>query len=366
MEQRASKIKQMQDEFTKMKQCATELQMYVGLREIEKATSQTAKYIDDLEREDHFNERNLEVNISSGLKSILQDIKSFGDININNCPSTLCVKAERKGQAQHLVKNIPGIEKIKPLLLRTLTIPNNMQSLNITACLALPNGKFMILDLNKFQLLMFSNNGIFIRKVMSFSTGPVDACFVRNDIVAVAFGIKNQTAVVDVERNKIIQTIKLPHISSAVASDGQILAISAINDSTIVNLNDMSHTILQGVGANYSAVFKGNIYGIIQSENNICCYKKTGEPLWTFQHDIDILGGLALDKNGFVYIVSRGDNGIVVVSPDGKTCKTILLEDDGINFPDVIDINKETEMMIVSGQVDDGSRSYYSAFVYKI
>lgn len=40
----------------------------------------------------------------------------------------------------------------------------------------------------------------------------------------------------------------------------------------------------------------------------------------------------------------------MVVSPDGKNCKTILSEDNGIKSPKGIDINIETGTMIVSNQ----------------
>ncbi|VDI61713.1 Hypothetical predicted protein [Mytilus galloprovincialis] len=119
----AEQIIQLQSEFSKMTQYATELQMYFGLREIEKTTSQAAKCIDTLKSGDNLEETNLEVTISSVLQSILQDVKSYGDININTRQSTLCIKAGRKDQAQNLVPAIPRIEEIKPSMMRTLTIP---------------------------------------------------------------------------------------------------------------------------------------------------------------------------------------------------------------------------------------------------
>ncbi|CAG2231258.1 unnamed protein product [Mytilus edulis] len=188
MEQQTSKIDQMQSQFTKMTQYASELQMYIGLREIEKTTAQEAKYIEDLESGGHFIEKNLKLKISTALQTILQDVKSFGDIDINTTTSTLKIKAGRKDQAQHLVPNVPGIEQIKPSLLTKLTIPKNMKYLRITACLILPDGKCIILDQKNKQLLLFSNDGIFIRKVVTFTEHPWDACFVRNNTVAVTLG----------------------------------------------------------------------------------------------------------------------------------------------------------------------------------
>ncbi|CAG2225727.1 unnamed protein product [Mytilus edulis] len=349
MEQRASQIGQMQNDFIQMTQYATELQMYVGLNEIETFTSESAKYIETLESGNLFDDKNIEVNISSHLQSILRDVESFGDINISSTFSTFRVKTGRKDQAQHLVSNTHGVEQIRPSMLRQLTIPEDMKYLNILACLVLFDGQIIILEKNKKQLLLFRNDGILIGEVVTFSQYPCDVCLVRNNTVAVTLEIGNETALVDVEKDEILKLIRISHSCKEVASDGQIMVVCNEKTSTVVNLNDMSQTILGVVVGRHISLLKGNIYGIIYNENRVSCYTKTGEPLWTFQHpDIDFPHGLTLDKNGFVYIVSYGNNSIVVVSPDGKTCKTILSRDDGIKYPWAIDINRETGMMIVS------------------
>ncbi|CAC5391111.1 unnamed protein product [Mytilus coruscus] len=180
-----------------------------------------AKYLEDLESGDHFIEKNLEVNISSARQSILQDVKSFRDININTTSSTLQIKAGRIDQAQHLVPKAPGIEqikagrkdqvqhlvpkyprieKMKPSLLTRLKIPKDNKS--------------------------FNNDGIFIRNVVTFKDYTCDACFVRNNTVAVALGLENKTAMVDIEKNKIIHTINFSHNCYGVASDGKTFIIS--------------------------------------------------------------------------------------------------------------------------------------------
>ncbi|CAG2219797.1 unnamed protein product [Mytilus edulis] len=256
--QRANEISQLQSDFSKMTQYATELQMYICMREIEKTTSKAAKYIDDL--------------------------KSGGNLE------------EKKHR--------------------------------------------------------------------TFDGYSSDTCFVRNNTVAFTIVSEKQIALVDLEKNEIIKTVGLSHTCCSVASDGQMLVISSKEKSTLVNLSDESHTILK-VSANCVALFKGNIYGTLIVENKVCCYKSTGVLLWTFMHqDIDKIGGLALDKNGFVYIAG-GNNSIVVVSPDGKNCKTILSKADGIKDPFAIDINREIGMMIVSRKISDDSE-HDTAYVYKI
>lgn len=48
-ETRAKRIDLLQDDFSTMTKHATELQTYIGLREIEKTTSQEERYLDELE-----------------------------------------------------------------------------------------------------------------------------------------------------------------------------------------------------------------------------------------------------------------------------------------------------------------------------
>ncbi|XP_063427511.1 E3 ubiquitin-protein ligase TRIM33-like isoform X2 [Mytilus trossulus] len=100
--QRGHEIIQLQSEFSKMTQYATDLQTYVGLGEIEKTTSQAAEYIEDLKSGGQFDEINLDVTISSEIQSIIKDVQSFGDINVNTSPCPLQVKTGRKNQAQYL------------------------------------------------------------------------------------------------------------------------------------------------------------------------------------------------------------------------------------------------------------------------
>ncbi|VDI35518.1 Hypothetical predicted protein [Mytilus galloprovincialis] len=139
LEQRANQISQMQGEFTKMTRLATELQMYVGLRETEKTTAQAEKYIEALKNEKSFNEKNLKVTISPSLQSILQDLKSFGYIHINTSKSTLQIKAGRKDQAQSLVQPCPGFEEIKPSITerraRKMDKPEFWQDIKTSAAL---------------------------------------------------------------------------------------------------------------------------------------------------------------------------------------------------------------------------------------
>lgn len=341
--------------------------MYVGVREIEKTSSEAAKYIEDLMSGDHLKDKNLEIKISSALQSILKDVESFGNIIIASSPTTVQIKAGRKDQAQNFLHTVPLIYQIKPSLLKKVTMPKEIDNAEIFVGRILFDGSFLFLDSKSYRLLLFSKMGIYTRIVMTFKDAPYDLCIVKNHTVAISFNESSKLELVDIENNKINKTIEFYQTCYAVASDGQSLIVcdDTFNGKcTILNLNDMSQTDLKGVRGSCLSLFKDNIYSNYPSEHKISCYKRTGEPLWTFVNkDVISPYGFALDRNGFVYVASSKTNKIVVVSPDGKTSKTILTEADDIFFPIGIDINRDTGMMIVSCKLSD---SRPNILVFKI
>ena len=44
--------------------------------------------------------------------------------------------------------------------------------------------------------------------------------------------------------------------------------------------------------------------------------------------------------SGFLHVASRGNDSVVVISPDGKRCRTVLGKSDGINNPNAIHFDK--------------------------
>lgn len=367
VEQHSKQIVHLQEDFLKMSIYATSWQTYIGLKEIKKASSQESKYIEDLESQGNFDKHNLHVNISSALQSVLTDVKSFGDISITNQPYSSNVKVIIGDEVQHSVPKISCIEQIKPTFLNTLKFPGRQKYL-MMKLLVLDDGKFLALENHQKSLMLFGTDGYFWRNVVKFSKDdfPFNFCNISNNIVAVSLYYKHQVILVDIEKNKTIETIDMPGACCDISCNGQTLAISLSDDAKIIllNLQDKSSKIIEAVQLTHLVLFKENIYCTACATHEVFCYKDTGEHVWTVKNsDIDIPVGIAVDMNGFVYIASVGNNSIVQLSPDGKSQKTILNEKDGIKYPNAFDINRKAGLMIVSSQT---SYCTDEAFVYKI
>ena len=85
-----------------------------------------------------------------------------------------------------------------------------------------------------------------------------------------------------------------------------------------------------------------NIYHTNRATNTVSCHKINGDKLWEFQ-DVAIIReprGVAVDKDLNVYVACWGNNSVVVMSPDGKRCRTVLGESDGIDRPYAIYFDK--------------------------
>ncbi|VDI74048.1 Hypothetical predicted protein [Mytilus galloprovincialis] len=349
VDKRAKQIRKLQNEFSNMTKYATELQTYVGLTEIEKITSKEANYMEALKRGPDLNECNLHVKTSSDLDFLLHDVKSFGEIRVDTHPCNVLANARRKDQAQYLVP-IPTIDQIKPSFLNTLKESRGKEN-RFADCCILPDGNCIVLDDVHKCLLMLKNNGTFIRSIVSLKEIPDSVCFVKDDTVAVSFYTACEVALVDIGKCQIDRNFNFPECCSGIASDGQVLVISnPLHEKIIVmNLLDESKKYLNEIHVHCISLVDGKIYGTNFLKNTVSCYKMSGEVLWTFKHKyIDEPMGIALDKNGFIYVACKRGNKIVVVSSDGKSSRTILNQDNRIENPCSIAIDVKSGIVLVT------------------
>ncbi|CAC5374952.1 unnamed protein product [Mytilus coruscus] len=299
---RAKQIRKLQNEYSNMTKYATELQTYVGLKQIEKITSREWNYIEDLKSDSNLNERNLQVTTSPAISSILHDVKSFGEIEVDTLPCSVAKNAGRRDQAQYLVP-VPTIDQIRPSFLNTLKVPKE----HVFRC--------------------------------------VDCCLLPNE----------EVALVDIDKSKVVKHFKFSDACFGVSSDGQVLVIAIPYQEHVIvmNLLDESKQKLEGIQVHRISLVKGNIYGTNLLNDTVNCYKFSGEMLWTLKHqDIYVPLGLALDTNGFIYVACHTSNKIVVISPDGKSCRTILNHDNGIKDPRSIAIGMKSGIMLVGSQTE--------------
>ena len=106
---------------------------------------------------------------------------------------------------------------------------------------------------------------------------------------------------------------------------------------TRIQLSDNSISLLvkwEGFPNHTNVITSGdNIYHTNYTTNTVSCHKINGDKLWEFQ-DVAIIRKLrriAVDRDLNVYVASESNDSVVVISPDGKNCRTVLGKSDGID-----------------------------------
>ena len=70
-----------------------------------------------------------------------------------------------------------------------------------------------------------------------------------------------------------------------------------------------------------------------------------------------VLLGVAVDRDLNAYVASESNNSVVVISPDGKNCRTVLGESDGVYKPLAIYFGKVKNNLVVCNY--NGTASLY-------
>jgi DNA-binding beta-propeller fold protein YncE len=136
-------------------------------------------------------------------------------------------------------------------------------------------------------------------------------------------------------------------------NEGSLLFCERTKGISRVQLSDNSISLLvkqEGFPDFTYVITSGdNIYHTNRTANTVSCHKINGDKLWEFQ-DVAIIRsprGVVVDRDLNVYVASESNDSVVVISPDGKRCRTVLGESDGIDNPFAIWFDKVKNNLVV-------------------
>ena len=179
-------------------------------------------------------------------------------------------------------------------------------------------------------------------------------------IVAVTIWDKHEVIFVNVITNTIIKTVDIGHECFGTDFNMNRLAIRAIpkyTSSHIVYVDPKGNVIgrvnIPGGNSIRISLRDDTIKCTDWRTNTIYCYTLTGQQIWAFNDANVIRGprGIALDKYRNVYVAGRETNNVIVLSPDGKNCRQILTQGDGLNKSHSLRINIEQNELLVCNLV---------------
>ena len=329
VQNKKKQLDHLNEDFDKMKQFATDLQILLCLKSIEKTTAEETKYLLDLKEKGELNETHLELNIASPLKALMSDAKSFGNIVVKTTPSSLQFTVGREARAQASVPRKTSFKHIQPKLLKTLKMPTRGNRF-ISDCQILPDGQMLFVDRNNKCLILFSKDGVYSRDIVSFTGSPWGVCYVKDNMVkdnmvAVTFDYGEQVSFIDLMTNKMVKSVMVSHLCYGIDCDGEIIVLIILHiDFFAFCAMDLEGNILyplQTLSERSSCIslFANRIYNADNKQGTISCYRMNGDLVGSsHQGNMHDIRGLSIDSRGFVYATCSASDQVIVISKDGE------------------------------------------------
>lgn len=195
---------------------------------------------------------------------------------------------------------------------------------------------------------------------MRFSLDPTDAFDVAcmdNNTVAVTSGYNSKKInIVDIENKTITQSISTEFRCYGITySEGFLYYCVDGKGIFMINLQDSSvkHIMKCDLSTwSYVSSFNDKLYYAQINENTVTCCDFDGKPNWTFQNDSILVkpGGLTIDNDGNIYIISRQHNSVVVISPDGQQSRTLISGQSELKTPTSLKFDKDSNHLLITNE----------------
>ncbi|XP_052060797.1 uncharacterized protein LOC127701055 [Mytilus californianus] len=358
-------IKALHNRISNMKMYASEKQVFIGIRQIGNILYKQKQEVGTNSLKQ--TKLSLELKTNDDEKSLLLDLKSFGDVVVRKSSETVTFIDPSKKQAQLNVQKHDSIDKINLQLHHSLNINNYLsKTMSLTACAFLSSKKVVLVDNENRRLIVHNEDGSFsvdFKLEDVFDLTPVG----RSKI---AVGVTKGVMIVDIDTKEVKRT----NTDSGKAKWGICygngkLYIVSYGEIRIV---DLDGTVSKCIPLQISVVFNvavrnDNIYYINTDTETLHVIDHSGNKLWTF-HDIRLKRptcfrsqfsiSLDIDNHGNVFIVLPDYDQVIVVSSDGQQHRVILDKSNNLKGPSGISYCQETHQLLVCN-VSDGGASIY-------
>ncbi|XP_063418876.1 uncharacterized protein LOC134701671 [Mytilus trossulus] len=359
LEKKEKEVADCQRNITNIKQHATNLQMFLSVKQIEEDVSSKDKFLYSLFEGDDLNQHFLEYVINGAFQKIMSDIKSFGEVHIEEQPADIVLSRNKAKEAQIIVPIVQSrsFNNINLKINKTINLQGNW----IYGCCMLPDGRFVFTYNREGKLKVFNDQGS-KEFEMKIPCGAFDLVYISNDntlVVTSGESGKQCLSIVDLKKRKIKKTISLSSDNYGMVLKDNQLIYSAFNKGLrMINLDNESLTDIireEMPTEGYTAIFKDNIYHTNRINNTVTCYNLQGERQWTFQNESVLKDplGIDVDNDGNLYVAGIHSNNVVIISNDGQMYRELLAAGVGFRYPIALRYYGHKKQLLVANIHDE-------------
>ncbi|CAG2231479.1 unnamed protein product [Mytilus edulis] len=353
LEKKEKEIEESQNSLLNIKKHATDLQMFLSIKQIEEDVYSKEKKLQALAegKEQH----TLSYQINTSIQNIISDIRSFGEVRIESKPCDIVLSKKKTRQAQLMVPIVPtkSIENIKLTIHKTIDTQGN----TIYGCCILQDDRLVFTYYFDKRIKIFSNAGSTDFEVQ-MPCRPFDIVYISEDnLLAVSSGGSEKhkcITIIDIKTKQIKKTISLDSFVDGIAlKDNRLIYSERDKGILMINIDDESiNDIVREAmpSACYTATFRDNVYHTNSDTHTVFCYNLQGELQWTFHNESVLMMpfGIDVDSEGNLFVVGCLSNNVIVISLDGQRHREILTKSDGLSAPVSLHYSGPTNQLLVA------------------
>jgi hypothetical protein len=353
LQRQEEEIYQSQVNIENIKKYASELQAFLGLKQIQGISMKNEKYIQSLMEDGNLKQIKLSFNANDQILNLLNNVNSFGKIFIERKSSEVDIEAYKQNQAQQRVVSIP-VRSVNDVMLKLKkTIKTGLN--DVIGCCILSNGKKVFANYSSREVIILHKDGSRDFTINIRSGNPRDVtCIDSNSIAVSVIDKDNQVHIIDLNKRSITRRINTKSTVWCITyNDGSLICCLYHNGIIRIDLKDNSITPVLRCSLpywSYVTTNGNNINYTNDTTHKVACCDINGKVQWEFcdENVLVLPKGITTDNNNNIYVVSTRSNSVVVISPDGQNYKVLLSDRDVLSFPRTIHCDRASNQLLLA------------------
>ena len=343
-------IYQSQVNINNIKKFASELQAFVGLKQIQGISIKNENYIQSLVDDSNLKQ----------LLNLLNNVNSFGKIIIETKSSGVDIEAYTQNQAQQRIVSIP-VRSVNDVMLK-LKQSIKADLSNVIGCCILSNDKMVFVNYYLAKVIVVHKDGS-IDFIINLRPGePFDVtCIDGNTIAVSVLGQENQVLIIDLSKRSITKEINTKSKVWGITYNNGSLICCVLKGLIRIDLKDNSITPIVRCSLPwwpFVSTNDNNLYYTNYIKNKVTCCDMNGKVQWEFCDENVLVtpGGITTDSNNNIYVAGFRPNNVVVISPDGQSHKVLLSDSEGFEIHRGIHCDRASNQLLsINGRNNAGS-----------
>lgn len=229
------------------------------------------------------------------------------------------------------------------------------KSQDIKDCIKIGN-LLLFTENYKNQVIIYNANGTLERTFHLDDYKPWYLTEINRNTVAVSCPSAKTVLIINIYTGSVIDKIRTKDFCFGISyNDYLYVMVGSSNKKSLLCVMDLAGKeirTLESVHSCHITVHK-NMLVCIEDNKLIRCCSLDGKVIWEFQEDkYKRLRRVTTDDEGNVYVTNEDTNVVLFVSKNGKQCKEILTESDGMYMPAGIHFDKKENILMICSDRD--------------